>query len=417
MYKDVRFEDLLKLAKRHMEERDFTDNATFEYLRVWRRVYNYALSRGIEYFSADLVNEFLKDRYDIDIGVDASEVTTISKDYYVQMLRALKLLMDFSLHGYIEKVARGKHAGETKWPSGFSSVCRTFLDQYRELDYKPATYRQRELLLNRFVSYLSAKEVNSISDIKAEHIYDYFRSLCHLPKASLVNIRCTLINALKFFVKQGLCSENLVDCVPKIYYYSQAKLSKIWSEEEIARVLGAIDRFDATGKRDYAIISIAANLGLRAGDIISLAIDNFDWKNRVISIVQQKTGEPLTLPLSEQVGKAVIDYWRNGRPKTVETNLFVQHTLPYAGISTPLLYHLFNKYFLSSGIDYPHGRRHGLHSLRHSLASRLLEKGVPSKTISDILGHVNQATVKKYIRTGISQLRECSLEVPTVGKE
>lgn len=415
MYKDVKFEDLIKLAKRHMEERGFTDNATFEYLRVWRRVYNYALSRGVEYFSAELVNEFLKDRYDIDIGTEASEATTISKDYYVQMLRALKLLIDFSLHGYIEKDTR-RNLGETKWPDGFSDVCRAFLDQHRDLDYKPATCRKRELLLNRFVNYLSAMGVSSVGEISAEHIHDYFRSLCHLSKASLVNIRCMLTNALRFFAWQGLCDENLVDCVPKIYYYSGAKLSKIWSEEEITRILGAIDRFDATGKRDYAIISIAANLGLRAGDIVALTIDSFDWKNHVVSIVQQKTGEPLTLPLSEQVGKAVIDYWRNGRPKTLEKKLFVQHTLPYSGITTPLLYHLFNKYFLSAGIDYPHGRRHGLHSLRHSLASRLLEKGVPSKTISDILGHVNQATVKQYICVGVSQLRKCSLEVPAVGE-
>jgi integrase len=415
MHKDVKFDELIKLAKRHMEERDFTDNATFEYLRVWRRVYNYAISRGIQYFSAELVNEFLKDRYDIDTGMESTEVITISKDYYVQMLRALKLLIDFSLHGYIEKISRGKHSGVTKWPDGFSAICREYLDYFRELDYKPNTCRQRELLLNRFANYLSAMGVASIADIEAEHIYDYFRSLCHLSKATLVNIRCTLTNALKYFAKRGLCADSLIGCVPKIYYHAQAKLSKIWSEEEITQILGAIDRFDATGKRDYAIISIAANLGLRTGDIVALTIDSFDWKNSTVSIVQQKTGEPLTLPLSEQVGKAVIDYWRNGRPKTVEKSLFVQHTLPYSGITSPLLYHLFNKYFLSAGISTPQGRRHGLHSLRHSLANRLLEQDVPAKTISDILGHVNQATVKQYIRMGVSQLRECSLEVPAVG--
>jgi integrase len=191
------------------------------------------------------------------------------------------------------------------------------------------------------------------------------------------------------------------------------KLTKVWSEEEISRMLGVIDRANPTGKRDYAIIAIAANLGLRSGDILNLSIDNFDWRNGVINIVQEKTGEPLSLPLSEQIGKAVIDYWRNGRPQSVARELFIQHTLPYMKLTSGMAYHMFNKYYFTSGFQLG-GRRHGLHSLRHSLASRLLEKDTPVNVIGNILGHMDSNSASYYIRIDINQLRKCALEVPEV---
>ena len=110
-------------------------------------------------------------------------------------------------------------------------------------------------------------------------------------------------------------------------------------------MLNSIDRANPVGKRDYAIMAIAANLGLRTSDIVSLTIKNFNWNLGTISIIQQKTKEQLSLPITEQIGKAVIDYWMNGRPKTSADKLFVEHTLPYQGLNKSMLYHLFNKYY------------------------------------------------------------------------
>ena len=182
--------------------------------------------------------------------------------------------------------------------------------------------------------------------------------------------------------------------------------------EEIERMLNSIDRANPTGKRDYAIMAIAANLGLRTGDIIGLTIENFDWNQGCINLTQQKTSEPLTLPLTEQIGKAVIDYWMNGRPSTVAREIFVQHTLPYQRLSDGLVYYLFNKYYESSGIQASESRQHGMHSLRHSLASRLLEKDTPVNVIGNILGHVNSNSASSYLRIDIDKLRKCTLEVP-----
>ena len=200
--------------------------------------------------------------------------------------------------------------------------------------------------------------------------------------------------------------------IPRIHYYAKAKIDKVWNDEEIEQMLNSIDRANPVGKRDYAIMAIAANLGLRTSDIVSLTIKNFNWNLGTISIIQQKTKEQLSLPITEQIGKAVIDYWMNGRPKTSADKLFVEHTLPYQGLNKSMLYHLFNKYYERSGLNVPETRQHGLHSLRHSLASRLLEKDTPVNVISNILGHVNSNSAKAYLQVDIESLRRCSLEVP-----
>lgn len=410
MHKNEKIPALINLAKRHMENQGFTDNAIYACLRIWRSVYHYASSRGVENFNCELATDFLRDKYQITWGMPYEK--SYRGEYHRQIIRALNMLVDFTLHGMITK-ERGK---TVEWADGFGNICNAFFNSFSPLgiEYAPTTIRQLELDLSRFISFVVIHGANVPNEITATHIYDYFKTLTHLSKSSLLSIRSTLVRALKFFYKNSVCDKDLSGAVPRIYYYAQRKLSKIWTSEEVEQILGSINRADAVGKRDYAIIAIAANLGLRAVDIIHLSINDFDWKKGVISIIQSKTGEPLSLTLSEQIGKAVIDYWQNGRPNTVANELFVQHVLPYQGLSHGMLYYMFNKYYLSADIYVPPERRRGLHSLRHSLASRLLELDTPVNIISNILGHVNSETASQYIRVDINKLRECALEVPSV---
>ena len=200
--------------------------------------------------------------------------------------------------------------------------------------------------------------------------------------------------------------------VPMVRYHSKSKVDKVWSQEEISKMLKCIDRSNPIGKRNYAIMLIASNLGLRTSDILALTMDNFNWRNNEINLVQYKTQELLCLPLSPQIGSAVIDYWKNGRPDTVTKEIFVQHTLPYQKLTDGIVYHMFNKYYNASGIASSSKRRHGLHSLRHSLASRLLEKDTPVNVIGNILGHVDSNSVSHNLSIDIDKLRHCSLEAP-----
>lgn len=407
MNSNVEFLELMRMARNHMEDQGYTYTSVTCYIRTWRSVYNFGLSQGVTHYSAELAEQYMLEKYHISIGENAVDDSSLSS-YMTQKVRALRALTDFKLHGFIPKITRGE---AIKWPAEYESICKKFIEDRKSLGYADQTYRQYELYLSRFVCFLHTRGV-APNQIEAIHLYEYFKTLSHFSKAHLVNIRGTIVHSLRYFYKTGVCKADLSEYVPRIHYYAKAKLDKVWSEEEIERMLNSIDRANPTGKRDYAIMAIAANLGLRTGDILSLTMDNFNWKYGSLNLVQQKTGEPLTLPLSEQVGKAVIDYWMNGRPKTVAQEIFVQHTLPYQKLTSGMVYHMFNKYFESSGIKSAGNKRHGLHSLRHSLASRLLEKDTPVNVIGNILGHVNSNSASSYLKIDIEKLRQCSLEVP-----
>lgn len=407
MNTNVEFTKLMRMARDHMEDNGFTPTTVTCFIRTWRSVYNFGLSKGITQYSAELAEQYMLEKYHISIGETQLNGEPFTP-YMQQKVRALKALTDFKLHGFVPKITRGIGI---EWPVEYEEICKKYLKEQKSYGLADQTLRKHEIDLFRFVSFLRSREI-SPEKIVAASIYDYFKTLTHYAKPSLATIRSILCRSLRYFYQQGATPKDLSEFVPRIHYYSKSKIDKVWSEEEIKKMLNSIDRANPMGKRDYAIMSIAANLGLRTNDIIALSIDNFDWNRSCISITQQKTSEPLTLPIPEQIGKAVIDYWINGRPQTNAQELFVGHVLPYQKLTQGIIYHMFNKYYKSSGITAPDTRQHGLHSLRHSLASRLLEKDTPINVISNILGHVDSNSAKSYLQIDIEKLRQCSLEVP-----
>ena len=407
MNSNVEFTILIRMARDHMEENNYSYTSVACYMRTWRSVYNFGISKGITHYSAELAEQYMLEKYHMSIGEHEINHKALTP-YMTQKIRALRALTDFMLHGYVPKLTRGE---QVTWPAEYEQICVKYLEYHKSLGYADQSYRKRELDVYHFVGFLHTRDIPPES-LEAIHIYDYFKTLCHYSKATLVNIRCSLIHCLRFFYENGITTADMSEYVPRVHYHAKAKIDKVWSNDEIEQMLNSIDRANPLGKRDYAIMSIAANLGLRTSDIVSLKVKDFNWKQGTINIIQQKTKEPLSLPISEQIGKAVIDYWMNGRPKTSAKELFVEHTLPYQKLTKSLLYHLFNKYYEHSGIKAPEARQHGLHSFRHSLASRLLEKNTPINVISNILGHVDSNSAKSYLQVDVEKLRQCSLEVP-----
>ena len=145
-------------------------------------------------------------------------------------------------------------------------------------------------------------------------------------------------------------------------------------------------------------------------------MNDIDWNNKQISIVQGKTRETLTLPLPTDVGWAIIDYLKNGRPITEYPNIFVVHNAPYVGCPfKSTLRHNINKALKRAGIPIDKTKHYGWHSLRHSLATNLLQNNVETSTISDILGHSDPHAARHYLRVDMKSLSKCALEVEVMG--
>jgi integrase len=183
-------------------------------------------------------------------------------------------------------------------------------------------------------------------------------------------------------------------------------LLKIWHSSEIDKVLDTVDRASPKGKRDAAYIIIASELGMRSGDIRDLKLSDIDWDACTISFTQHKTGHPNTLPLNEKVGSAIIDYLYV-RPKTDCEYLFVQLIPPYGQMAT--FNGAFQKYVHLSGVQVERDAHHGLHSLRATVATKLLSANVSPDTIFPFLGHSDRETLGSYVRYDLENLRECAL--------
>ena len=191
------------------------------------------------------------------------------------------------------------------------------------------------------------------------------------------------------------------------------KLPSYYDKDEILKIESVVDRSSPIGRRDYAIILLASRLGLRASDIVSLTFANLDWDNSLIILLQQKTKKDISLPLLPEVGNAIIDYIRNGRPQANLKTVFLTAGHPYRKMSPSRVSTRLSEYINKVGIS-TRGRHKGCHSLRHSLATSLLQSGASLLVIKECLGHESSESTMCYLAVNIPSLLDCSLDVPPV---
>ena len=203
--------------------------------------------------------------------------------------------------------------------------------------------------------------------------------------------------------------------LPKILWYQNLNIRTYYTQDEISKLLNAIDTKSQRGKEDYLIISLICYLGLRISDIINLKLSNINFNNNTISIIQYKTNKLLTLPLIEEIKYPLLDYLKNVRQNNTNLDyVFITNTLPYRQkIEIKTYRHIVSKYLKKAGINID-GRKHGFHSLRHSFSTSLLKENVSLYSISTILGHTDIKSTMSYLDIDIIKLKELALEVPYV---
>jgi integrase len=141
-----------------------------------------------------------------------------------------------------------------------------------------------------------------------------------------------------------------------------------------------------------------------------LKLDQIHWDDSTIEITQSKTHLPLSLPLTSEVGEALIDYLKSGRPQSAHREVFLKVNPPFDPFSGNNLHHIVKYWRLLAGIRFRTPQKRGFHSLRHTLATRLLEKGTPLTTIAEILGHTSLESTRIYAKADVEHLRSVALD-------
>jgi site-specific recombinase XerD len=200
--------------------------------------------------------------------------------------------------------------------------------------------------LHTFFKYCKSQDVCSLSKIDLAFILQFIRQQDSRKGHPIYQTISMLRNFIKYAYDQKLLSANFSERIPRYRSVSQSKLPSTYSKDEIVRLLKSIDRSASIGKRDYAIILMAARLGLRASDISRLKFENLNWSNSSIELVQMKTGKALTLPLLADVGNAIIDYLKHGRPKSEEAFIFLTERPPFGHFpSSNVVTHIVQRAF------------------------------------------------------------------------
>ncbi len=222
---------------------------------------------------------------------------------------------------------------------------------------------------------------------------------------------CAVRSLLRFAAANGLIDSGVLETVPAARSSRQARVPSVWDPADVTKIIEAIDRGNPSGKRDYAIVLLICRLGVRSVDVKRLRFADLDWPGNQVSVVQAKTGRRVWLPLLKDVGWAIIDYIRSGRPPSDCPQVFVRHTAPIGPFSDQdHLHQILVKHARVAHVPLSEKRRHGMHSLRHTLATRLMEDGTPVEQIADILGHQSAQSTGVYLKSSLRLLAKCALD-------
>jgi site-specific recombinase XerD len=358
---------------------------------------------GETIYTAKIGMNFLEAQY----GITVYQKLTHRQLLYV---RAVNLLTDYLLHGII--FTRFKPIKQAYY-SQFQTLFQGYIDKKRAEIRSEARLRSYEVFLGRLSDYLNSRGITDIREMDEEVVYRFSETFVRYSPSVIHCTLGSLRSLCHYLFQNGWVSRDFAYAVPCDGYRQGSKVPSAYSKEEVKKLLASIDRGNPRGKRDYAMILIAARLGLRAKDICNISFDNLKWETNTIELLQAKTEEPLVLPLLEDVGLAIIDYLKYARPECESTKaVFLRLIPPVRKLEVSGLYRIVTLHMEAAGIKIETGKKHGPHALRHSLASALLEANTPLPVISEVLGHTDTRSTSVYLKIDINQLRTCTLEPP-----
>jgi site-specific recombinase XerD len=319
----------------------------------------------------------------------------------------MEALGEYAMHGYIR--CRRQMASRAPLPADLAmrlaeAVC------FWEVQIRGSTLRSRRREVTGFLGFVASRGITIVGDIDPSALSHFVAFRCHLRPQSLAKELSDVRAFLRYLAERRLIESDVVAALPRVRVRRQGRIPSVWRDQDVTALLAAVDRGSPVGKRDYAILLLAARLGLRASDIKGLRLDHLRWEEARIEFNQSKTAIPLSLPLSEEIGSALIDHLRHGRPPSRYREVFLKVNAPIEPFGKDSgLYYIITKYRRLAGIQLPPRTRAGLHALRHTLASRLLELDTPLDHISAVMGHVDPETTRLYTKVDIKALREAAL--------
>ena len=330
--------------------------------------------RGLDTASEGACIDFITDQTGVRLGSLRESI----KNRDVQTVRRPVLLMREALAGRTVEVDRSVVPPKDGCPAKFHPLRDDYLAWCRGRGNAEGTLVAKDKAVSRFLGYLDEVGADDLAGLGVRDLSGFFMRQRGLRRKTIAAMRSSLRDFLAFSATAGKTPQGLADRLPRQKHVRHESEPHLWTAEEIRRVLAVIDRASATGKRDYAMILATARLGLRICDLRQLELGDLDWRAKQITIVQQKTGRSLSLPLLDDVGWAIIDYIAGGRPETACQKVFVKHRHPFDtfGCASSVASRL-SRHAVRAEIVFGSDEVCGMHSLRGALAVAMIGNGAP----------------------------------------
>ena len=366
----------------------YMDSSLTNYRRLYARIGSFMEDRFIKEYSPAVGKEFINEYYPCD---------TRSRKIVLMMIRRLD--------NYQSKVPYRCHRAmkTSDIPSVFARVLDDYLEYCISIGNKSGTIEAKKFFCLIFLQFLSDIGCKDISELTAEIVAK--SCLNYTNKDGYAALR----QFLMYLFEKGLITKDLSTIVPR--YKRRQIVPSVFTPEEVKKIEDTINLDLPTGKRNLAILLLITRMGLRSGDIADLKLSSIDFSSSHIDLIQQKTGEPLSVYMPDDVSSALKSHIESSSSHLSDGYVFHSMTAPYGRLTTSVIRHIVKECIVSADIDLK-GRKHGSHALRSSLASNLVSSGTSYDTVRKILGHTDPDAVKHYVKTDIERLRKCAIDPP-----
>jgi len=408
--RDGSLESLVDKALEHLAELEYKPSSRDQYAKTWKRFLRFVRECGGDETRLTMLSEAF-------LEATAKKGQTYYRRRSGQLLakRGMKVLTEFSVNGCFQ-IRAGLDERFKVSPSHRIALTDYLTFSEEHLQHREVTLKLRKRHVLRFLHYLHGRGIDVLKDIGGDAVSGFLASRTLVHPTSFAILVGSIRSFIRFLAMRGQVSTEVVAQLDELRIQRPRPVPSVWSREQVDALLGAVDRGSPTGKRDYAILILAAQLGIRSSDIRKLRLDSIIWEQSRIDFRQSKTDQPVSLPMSEEVGVALIDYLKHGRPCSSRPEVFLRAHAPFWPMRT--VTNVITKYRSQAGIPLPPGRgRRGMHSLRHTLASQLLESSATLEVVAAVLGHRCQRSTRSYIRVDVESLRAVALELDEVSHD
>jgi site-specific recombinase XerD len=290
-----------------MQQSGHSDSTCKVYRRVAEKLTEYAVERGKEQYTVDFAHQLLADIYPVDSEFQPCQWSPSQ----ATARRAIRLMGSFAVNSVIL-------LNRQSLANGISEQGVALAGRYEEwLKLKGCAKnasRAHISVARGFSRHLSQLN-RAAGDIADKDIVQYLNASDGCGRSTISGSLYSLKRFARFLLDEKILATGIVPLFPRGHQYRLANIVSVWKPGDVEKILGAVDRRGPIGRRGCAIILTAARLGLRQADVLGLRLDSVDWRNSRAEATQSKTGEPISLPLPEDAGWAIIDYLKYGRPQ------------------------------------------------------------------------------------------------------